>query len=70
MGNASFVTHSFDLMFLFIFVMNAIMDHSKEDVSFVVLSVFQMHIIAANALYKRKMYVLKHSPSLSFLILY
>jgi hypothetical protein len=70
MGNASFVTHSFDLMYLSIFVMNAIMGHSKEDVSFVALLVFQMHIIVANALYKRKMYVLKHSLSFSYLLLH
>ena len=47
--------------------MNATTDHLKVDVSFVVPWVFRMHIIAANALCKRKMYVLIALDSHSFI---
>ena len=44
-----------DLAHWFAFVMNVIMVHIKDDVSFVEVLVSVMHITAKNAQFKRKM---------------
>jgi len=52
--NVSFVIHMFDLMSLSVFVMNAIMEVLREDVSFAEHLAFPMRIIAVNVHFKKK----------------
>ena len=54
MENVSFVIPLWILKHWFIFVMNAIMDRLKDDVSFVVTQVLPMRTIVVNAYNKKR----------------